>query len=238
MARHVIAALLLAGSAAGCAESETPGRPMTPAMDDSKDAGPKDKDPQNGGPGDQMPSAPGVFLDAMPEPPRSGRNGGDEPTDTHFDLANCPVDQPREGETCDKPPLVCSYGTERVAGCRVHMLCRTEDPVWRQANIRSGCIQPPEGRCPAEMPQGACMFGQDAASQAPCVYGEGTYCYCEYPDGWACKEPPGGCPAAAPNFRDACAEQGLGCEYGDPCRGGLRVICREGYWQPVGYACP
>jgi hypothetical protein len=192
-------------------------------------------EPMNGGPDDLAPSDAGVFL-PPPEKDDAGSKGPREVIE--LDLSNCPDTPPSIGASCEAFPLLCSYGDSQIAGCRTYLQCRDQASTWEPAIWPTSCVQVPPSKCPATVPSGLCPINDTEFWNAPCVYPAGVYCYCEA-EGWDCRPAPSsGCPESTPNFGDTCDSQGLRCKYGDPCRGGGVMICRTGYWQPVGVSCP
>jgi hypothetical protein len=166
----------------------------------------------------------------------------------------CPEQEPAAGTDCGLEGIECSYGSSVVWMCRHLATC------WHYSwqVIRNPCPQPPEGFCPEAPPTDGQECTPDPAITpievarvllwATCVYDGGVACECfswcgdvaSCPFRWECFGPPDDpdCPLVVPNLGQGCATEGTECNYGDPCKTGERVICRDGLWQRAGYPCP
>jgi hypothetical protein len=180
-----------------------------------------------------------------PEDSTGGRGAAAIPS-----LGNCPPTPPDIASPCEWENLPCTYGDDPISSCRTTTTCT----AGRWEDSSAECLKTPEGYCPPEIPSGSCEPLDERGEPArygdgriPCVYGQGTYCYCVHcPEGdcsvgtsWECIQPPPDllCPELLPNFGEFCATAGLTCAYGDACReGGVRV-CRDGVWYPRSVDC-
>lgn len=152
------------------------------------------------------------------------------------DFSKCPVDEPDVDAECGGSVLWCTYGDSVRVDCRATYYCATSG--WKKMR---DCVTASAGLCPAAPTSGDCSaLASEPADKRICDYVDGTLCACKEPCSdlawcWECIKPPtnGECPAIAPNYGDPCVSQGETCEYGNPCHGGARRICREGIWVPL-----
>ncbi len=139
------------------------------------------------------------------------------------------------GDDCGDDAQWCIYGDDVRAECRDTYFCTTNG--WGK---EADCREPAPDLCPATPPTGACdELASDDPQKRICGFDDGTLCTCnscsESDWCWECIDPPedSDCPNIAPNTGSSCPEQGTTCDYGDPCQGGARRICREGIWYPL-----
>ena len=169
----------------------------------------------------------------------------------------CPEQEPQAGTDCTPEGIVCSYGSSVSSLCRATYTCSGYS--WMVAS-EGPCVEPPEGYCPevpptnrercvASGPDDPAMW-TDFRSGTTCEYdgGVGCECHCCFPElgeqveellAWVCQYPPEdlNCPLVAPNLGEGCATEGTECTYGDPCRSGHKVACRDGVWEYGSYLC-
>lgn len=162
----------------------------------------------------------------------------------------CPTSVPLERDTCEIERISCTYGDSTLPECRTRATCRSGQ--WVLA-FDGECEALPDDYCPAEAPEGPCnpvlpdVLGEGVVEFSACGYGESTICLCkcfgasclELTPNWECIGPPDDerCPGAIPNVGERCDEDGLACDYGDPCTSGAGRICRYGVWFKRGREC-
>lgn len=170
------------------------------------------------------------------------------------DLRNCPETEPVADTECGDGPLLCTYGDGLRPECRGRWRCN--DGLWADGREQP-CSMVPDGYC-AEGGnlEGSCEpLDADGAGkehgngEVSCGYDDGQVCLClecllgscTASHEWTCTASPEledeRCPTTLPNIGGPCAENGIACDYGDPCvAGGLR-ICRNGVWYPRSTSC-
>lgn len=157
----------------------------------------------------------------------------------------CPPGEPSDGADCatDHLGLSCEYDQGPIVTCRGMYSCTSGQWSLLAPGCSSVVGSPPD--CPADPPSGSCP-SPDA--QELCIYADGTHCGCSNclggpcggPAEWVCGTPPGGdCPATAPNFGQACSQEGAECTYG-ACALGTQAQrnCMGGIWLNFGVPCP
>jgi hypothetical protein len=158
----------------------------------------------------------------------------------------CPSSLPRDGAACTDDNLLCSWGDDTRFGCRQEARC--SGGAWK--NLTYSC-PPREPSCPARAPgetDGGALGGNTCSAAdlgMTCVYGEVAYT-CTPCDGtlcvanknvWFTGNLSAGCPARVPNFGQACASNGLYCNY-NVCADdqlvdwvfGASLECENGFW--------
>ncbi len=200
----------------------------------------------------------GAAFGNVPSPVSSGRlsapNGGASTQ------VLCPPARPLDNAQCERAGSVCEYGETPDVTCNPRIECVADTtmttnggsplaPAWITDPTIGGCIV---HTCPGTFAEittgGSCSSGADAGDAAEylCGYPEGL-CGCSTgPDGahaharrWDCAQRPHLlCPAERPHIGQACASDGVTCDYGSCIfKHGTAVHCDSKTWQATEVPC-
>lgn len=164
----------------------------------------------------------------------SGDGGGSDAADGGGGGGACPVQEPTNGTACTKEGQSCDYGDDPT--CLGNAKC-----IGGKWSVAKSTCKPTDPTCPAtrEAAAGLACPTLDVVCNYSGLLCDCTNCtkypvvQCSGPLTWHCDAPntTPGCPPARPNTGQACASEGLLCDYG--CEPDVSRQCTGGAWVPA-----
>jgi hypothetical protein len=160
-------------------------------------------------------------------------------------VTDCPATPVANRDPCTTPGQWCSWGDDPRYGCRVHAECGNNLRWDRTPPAGDEPCPPTVPTCPTTQMEfnqnctGAdlgltCVFMDTAYTCTKC---DGTLCFQQ--NQWNSTPLDAKCPDPLPNLGDACADEGLQCDYNscaddqamhEEWASGVPLTCLDGYW--------